>query len=118
MNSVIPQRDDLRLLVGTEVKVSGRVKEFRRHERRKDLDTVLLTNLIVTPTPLGESIAVHHLWFLRKQFRKIGYVPHRGERIHFKGVIYSYRRLGGKSEDRGLHGTIDYGIRPLCYYEN
>ena len=117
-SSVIRQRDDLRLLVGTEVEVSGRVKEFRRHPKRRELDTVLLVNLIVTPSPFGESIALHHLWFLKKQFCKIGAVPRRGERVWFKGIIYAYTRLGGKSRDRGLLGAEDYGIRPLGYYEN
>ena len=115
MSSVIRRRDDLRLLEGTEVEVSGRVKEFRRHEKRRDLDTILLTNLIVTPSPLGESIAIPHLWFLKRQFKRIGRVPVQGERIRFFGVIYSYKRLGGRSIDRGLFGVEDYGIKPLHY---
>ena len=56
MSTVIRRREDLRLLNGTEVAVSGRVKEYRKHEKRRDLDTILLVNLIVTPTPLGESV--------------------------------------------------------------
>ena len=115
VNSVIRSRDDLRFLEGTEVEVSGRVKEFRRHEKRRDLDTVLLLNLILTPKPMGESISVHHMWFLRRQFKKIGRVPEQGERVRFVGVIYAYKRLGGRSIDRGIFGTEDYGIKPLCY---
>jgi len=115
VSSLVRQRDDLRFLQGTEVKVSGRVKEFRRHEKRRDLDTILLTNLIVTPSPLGESIAIPHLWFLKRQFKRIGRVPVQGERIRFFGVIYSYKRLGGRSIDRGLFGVEDYGIKPLHY---
>ena len=115
MSSVIRRRDDLRLLEGTEVAVSGRVKEFRKHERRRDLDTILLVNLIVTPTPLGESCFVGHLWFLRRQFKKIGQVPEQGERVQFIGLVYPYRRLGGKSIDRGLFNSTDYGIKPLRY---
>ena len=115
VSSLVRQRDDLRFLQGTEVKVSGRVKEFRRHEKRRDLDTTLLTNLIVTPSPLGESIAIPHLWFLKRQFKRIGRVPVQGERIRFFGVIYSYKRLGGRSIDRGLFGVEDYGIKPLHY---
>jgi hypothetical protein len=76
---------------------------------------VLLTSLIINPLPLGESIAVHHMWFLRRQFKKIGRIPEQGERVRFIGVIYSYKRLGGKSIDRGLFGAEDYGIRPLRY---
>jgi hypothetical protein len=116
VTSVIRRRDDLRLLEGTPVLVSGRVKEFRKHERRKDLDTILLVNLIITPKPIGESISVGHLWFLRRQFKKAGRVPEQGERIRFEGEVYSYRRLGGKSIDRGLFNTTDYGVKPLLYY--
>jgi hypothetical protein len=115
VSSVIRSREDLRFLEGTEVEVSGRVKEFRRHEKRRDLDTVLLLNLILTPRPLGESLAVHHMWFLKRQFKKIGRVPEQGERVRFVGVIYAYKRLGGRSIDRGIFGTEDYGIKPLKY---
>ena len=117
-SSVIRRRDDLRLLEGTKVIVSGRVKEFRRHERRRDLDTILLVNLIITPLPIGESIAVSHLWFLRRQFKKLGRIPDQNERIRFNGEVYSYRRLGGKSIDRGIFNSTDYGVKPLSYYEN
>jgi len=116
VSTVIRRRDDLRLLQGTEVSVSGRVKEYRKHERRRDLDTLLLVNLIVTPLPIGESIFLSHLWFLRRQFKKIGRIPEQGERIQFIGEVYSYRRLGGKSIDRGLFNTTDFGIKPLQYY--
>lgn len=97
------------------MEVSGRLKEFRRHEKRRDLDTILLTNLIVTPVPVGESIFLSHLWFLRRQFKKIGRVPQQNERLVFYGEVYSYRRLGGKSIDRGLFNSTDYGVKPLSY---
>ncbi len=116
MTTIIRRREDLRLLKGTEVLVSGRLKEYRRHEKRRDLDTLLLVNLIVTPIPLGESIFLSHLWFLRRQFRKLGRVPEQGERIQFSGEVYSYRRLGGKSIDRGLFNTTDFGIKPIRYH--
>ncbi len=112
---MIRRREDLRLLQGTEVDVSGRVKEYRKHEKRRDLDTILLVNLIVTPIPLGESVFLSHLWFLRRQFKKIGRVPEQGERIQFIGEVYPYRRLGGKSIDRGLFNSTDFGIKPLRY---
>ena len=115
VSTVIRRREDLRLLNGTEVAVSGRVKEYRKHEKRKDLDTLLLVNLIVTPKPIGESIFLSHLWFLRRQFKKIGRVPEQGERILFIGEVYPYRRLGGKSVDRGLFNSTDFGIKPLRY---
>ena len=53
VSSVIRRREDLRLLEGTEVMVSGRLKEYRRHEKRRDLDTLLLVNLSVLPQPIG-----------------------------------------------------------------
>lgn len=112
VSSVIRHREDLRLLEGTEVAVSGRVKEFRKHGHRRDLDTLLLVNLIVTPIPLGESLFIEHLWFLRRHFKKMGRVPQQGERLGFKGFIHSYKRLGGKSKERGLFGNNDYGVTP------
>ena len=115
MSSIIRRREDLRLLEGTEVSVSGRVKEFRKHEKRRDLDTLLLVNLIVTPVPLGESVFLSHLWFLRRQFKKMGRIPEQGERLKFYGEVYSYRRLGGRSIDRGLFNTTDFGIKPMRY---
>lgn len=118
MSTVIRRREDLRLLEGTEVFVSGRLKEYRRHGKRKDLDTLLLVNLIVTPIPVGESIFLSHLWFLRRQFRKLGKVPEQNERVQFIGSVYSYRRLGGKSIDRGLFNSTDFGIKPLRYNED
>ena len=115
-DTVIRRRDDLRFLEGTLVDVSGRTKEFRRHERRRDLDTLLLVNLIVSPTPMGESVFLGHLWFLRRQFKKIGRVPEQNERVRFLAEVYSYRRLGGKSLDRRLFNQIDYGLKPVGYY--
>ena len=111
--SVIRQRGDLKYLLGTEVECSGRVKEFRPHENRKDLDSICLVNVIVTPLPFGESLYVDHLWVLRRQFKKAGRVPEKNERVHFRGSVYSYKRLGGKSIDRGLFGLEDYGVLPI-----
>jgi hypothetical protein len=115
VSSIVRQRDDLKYLEGIEVSVSGRLKEYRKHEKRRDLDTLLLTNLIVNPLPFGESIAIHHMWFLRRQFKKMGRIPEQGERVRFVGVIQSYRRLGGRSLDRGMFNTTDFGIKPLHY---
>lgn len=111
--SVIRQRGDLRFLEGTEVECSGRVKEVRRHSKRRDLDSLCLVNVIVTPLPLGESLYLDHIWVLSKQFKSIGNVPCYNERVHFRGKVYSYRRLGGKSIDRGLFGKEDFGVLPL-----
>lgn len=116
-STVIRQREDLRFLDKATVECSGRVKEFRRHEKRRDLDSVCLVNVIVTPIPLGESVYLDHLWILRKQFTKIGIKVNQNERIYFTGKVYAYRRLGGKSIDRGLYGFEDYGILPIQHEE-
>jgi hypothetical protein len=111
--SVLPKRSDLRFLEGSPVDCSGRVKEFRKHPNRRDLDSICLVNVILTPVPVGESLYLDHLWVLKKQFRKAGRVPEQNERIKFSGKVYSYRRLGGKSVDRGLYGLTDFGVMPI-----
>ncbi len=116
--SVIRQRGDLKYLLGTKVECSGRVKEFRPHGNRRDLDSLCLVNVFVTPIPLGESIYLDHLWVLKKQFKAAGYVPQKNERTHFIGKVYSYKRMGGKSIDRGLFGLEDFGILPVTLTEN
>jgi len=119
--SVIRQRADLKYLLGAEVECSGRVKEFRPHGKRKDLDSICLVNVIVTPLPLGESLYVDHLWVLKRQFKKAGRIPDQNERVHFIGKVYSYKRIGGKSIDRGLFGLEDFGVLPITLtqsYEN
>lgn len=115
MNSVIRSREDLKLLVGTQVAVSGRVKQFKKHEKRRDLDTVCLVNVVATPLPEGESLFISHLWVLRRQLKGMGRVPLQNERIRFTGEVYEYLRLGGRSLERKLLGHQDYGIRPICY---
>jgi hypothetical protein len=115
VSTMIRRRDDLRLLEGTEVKVSARVKELRKHERRRDLHSYCLVNVFVTPQPLGETIYLSHIFVLKRQFKKIGRVPDLNERITFMAIVYSYRRLGGKSLDRGLYNSTDYGLLPVNY---
>ena len=111
-DTVIRRREDLRCLEGTLVECSGRVKEYRRHEKRRDLDSVLLVNVHVTPLPLGETIFISHIFVLRRQLKKIGCFAKQNERIKFEAIVYSYRRLGGKSIDRGLYNSEDYGLKP------
>jgi hypothetical protein len=115
VSSVIRRRDDLRLLEGTEVRVSARVKELRKHPKRRDLHSFCLVNVYVTPVPLGETIYLSHIFILKRQFKKIGRIPALNERISFMATVYSYRRLGGKSHDRGLYNTTDYGLLPVNY---
>ena len=114
-STVIRRRDDLRLLEGTEVRVSARIKELRKHEKRRDLHSFCLVNVFVTPQPLGETIYLSHIFILKRQFKKIGRVPNLNERITFMATVYSYRRLGGRSLDRGLYNTTDYGLLPVRY---
>ena len=114
-STIIRRREDLRLLEGTEVRVSARVKELRKHEKRRDLHSFCLVNVFVTPQPLGESIYLSHIFILKRQFKKIGRVPSLNERITFMATVYSYRRLGGKSMDRCIYNTTDYGLLPVSY---
>ena len=115
VSSVIRRREDLRLLEGTQVRVSARVKELRKHEKRRDLHSYCLVNVYVSPLPFGETIYLSHIFILKRQFKKIGRVPELNERITFLANVYSYRRLGGKSLDRGLYNTTDYGLLPVSY---
>ncbi len=114
-SSVIRRREDLRLLEGTEVRVSARVKELRKHEKRRDLHSFCLVSVYVSPVPIGETIFLSHIFVLKRQFKKIGRIPDLNERITFMATVYSYRRLGGKSLDRGIYNTTDYGLLPVSY---
>lgn len=105
----------MRLLDSASVRVTARVKELRKHEKRNDLHSFCLVNVFVTPTPIGETIFLSHIFILKRQFKKIGRVPELNERITFMATVYSYRRLGGKSHDRGLYNTTDYGLLPVNY---
>ena len=95
------------------VEVTGRIKEFRHHPRKKHLETVLLVNLIVTPLPLGESVPLTHLWCLTRHLKRLGVPLEQNERVRFTGTVYAYHRLGGKSKSRGLKGTHDFSILPV-----
>ena len=95
------------------VEVSGRVKEFRDHPERKDLQTMLLVNVQVRPLSKRKLIKLTHLWVLTKHVRRAGLEPKRGRRIGFIGSVYAYFRLGGKSKQRSLHGTHDFSILPM-----
>ena len=106
-------RAELEPLEDQLVEVTGRIKEFRRHPRKKHLETVLLVNLIVTPLPLGESVPLTHLWCLTRHLKRLDIPLEQNERIRFTGTIYAYHRLGGKSKSRGLKGTHDFSILPV-----
>lgn len=106
-------RVELEPLEDQIVEVTGRIKEFRQHPRKKHLETVLLVNLIVTPLPLGESLPLTHLWFLTRHLKRLGIPLEQNTRISFTGTVYAYHRLGGKSKTRGLKGTHDFSILPV-----
>lgn len=106
-------RAELEPLEDQLVEVTGRIKEFRQHPRKKHLETVLLVNLIVTPLPLGESLLLTHLWFLTRHLKRLGIPLEQNTRISFTGTVYAYHRLGGKSKSRGLKGTHDFSILPV-----
>jgi hypothetical protein len=106
-------RSELELFEDQLVEVTGRIKEFRQHPRKKHLETVLLVNLIVTPIPLGESVPLSHLWCLTRHLRRLDIPLEQNTRISFTGSVYAYHRLGGKSKSRGLKGTHDFSILPI-----
>jgi hypothetical protein len=109
-------RKELQPFEAQLVEVSGRVKEFREHPERSDLQSLLLVNVIVCPLPRGkprDSIKLPHLWVLTKHITRLGIELRRGRRITFQGSVYAYYRLGGKSKERGLHGNHDFSILPM-----
>lgn len=109
-------RRELQHLEALLVEVSGRVKEFRDHPERSDLQSLLLVNISVTPLPRGRpkrAIKLTHLWVLTKHLVRAGVEPRRNRRVTFVGSVYAYYRLGGKSRERGLHGSHDFSILPM-----
>ena len=95
------------------VEVSGRCKEFRDHSERKDLQSMLLVNVQIRPVGKRRLIKLTHLWVLTKHVKRVGIEPRRGRRLKFIGSVYAYFRLGGKSKQRGLHGSHDFSILPM-----
>ena len=95
------------------VEVSGRCKEFRDHSERKDLQSMLLVNVQIRPVGKRKLIKLAHLWVLTKHVKRVGIEPKRGRRMKFIGSVYAYFRLGGKSKQRGLHGSHDFSILPM-----
>lgn len=95
------------------VEVSGRCKEFRDHPERRDLQSLLLVNVQIRPVGIRKVIKLSHLWVLTKHIRRAGVEPKRGRRLKFMGSVYAYLRLGGKSKQRGLHGSHDFSILPM-----
>lgn len=95
------------------VEVSGRVKEFRDHTERKDLQSILLVNVQIRPVGKRRLIKLSHLWVLAKHVKRVGVEPKKGRRLKFIGSVYAYFRLGGKSKQRGLLGYHDFSILPM-----
>ena len=95
------------------VEVSGRVKEFRDHSERKDLQSLLLVNVQIRPVGKRRLIKLSHLWVLSKHVKRVGVEPKKGRRLKFIGSVYAYFRLGGKSKQRGLLGYHDFSILPM-----
>ena len=95
------------------VEVSGRVKEFRDHSERKDLQSLLLVNVQIRPVGKRRLIKLSHLWVLAKHVKRVGVEPKKGRRLKFIGSVYAYFRLGGKSKQRGLLGYHDFSILPM-----
>lgn len=117
MEYVILPRESLSPFSNKLVKVSGRIKEIRKHPTRRDLDNVLLTNVFVTPEE-QDTVLFDHIWILKRQLRraKIPIIP--GSRITFTARVYKYRRRGGLSQERGVFNKEDYGLMPVENNEN
>ena len=106
-------RKELAPLEAQLVEVSGRCKEFKDHQERKDLQSLLLVNITVRLHPKGKIIRLAHLWVLTKHVKRVGIEPRRGRRMKFIGSVYAYFRLGGKSKQRGLLASHDFSILPM-----
>ena len=106
-------RKELKPYEAQLVEVSGRCKEFRDHSERKDLQSMLLVNVQIRPVGKRRLVKLTHLWVLTKHVKRVGVEPKRGRRLKFIGSVYAYFRLGGKSKQRGLHGSHDFSILPM-----
>lgn len=95
------------------VHVRGRLKEYRDHPSREDLRSAVFVPAVITPQQSNCRIELHHLWILQRHLEKADVRLHKGRWVEFVGTVYSYRRLGGKSEERGLKGLWDFGILPV-----
>lgn len=91
----------------------GRLKEYRDHPDREDLRSAVFVPAIITPQRSDCKIELHHLWILRRHLEGAGVTLHKGRWVEFVGVVYAYKRLGGKSDERGLKGLWDFGILPV-----
>ena len=106
-------RRQLEPLEAQLVEVSGICKQFRDHPERRDLQSLLLIDLRIRPISGGKSIHLSHLWVLSKHIKRTGLDPKAGRPLRFIGSVYAYLRLGGKSKQRGLHGSHDFSILPM-----
>ncbi|MFZ9244832.1 MAG: hypothetical protein ACO22S_06980, partial [Burkholderiaceae bacterium] len=95
------------------IEVNARLKEYRDHPNREDLRSAIFVPAILTPSDNTCRIELHHLWILHRHLTNIGCKLHKGRWVKFLGTVYSYKRLGGKSDERGLKGTWDFGILPI-----
>jgi hypothetical protein len=95
------------------IEVKARFKEYREHPTRGDLKSAVFVPAVITPFEGGCKIEIHHLWILQRHLVNAGCRLHKGRWVEFLGTVYSYRRLGGKSEERGIKGMWDYGILPI-----
>jgi len=99
------------------VHVRGRLKEYRDHPSRDDLRSAVFVPAIITPQNSHCKIELHHLWILQRHLRKSEVTLHKGRWVEFVGTVYAYKRLGGKSTERGLRGLWDFGILPVHHLE-
>jgi hypothetical protein len=94
----------------------ARLKEYRDHPSRDDLRSAVFVPAIITPEMSRDSITLHHLWVLQRHLKTADVTLHKGRWVEFVGTVYAYKRLGGKSEERGLKGQWDFGVLPVYQY--
>lgn len=95
------------------IEVKARLKEFRDHPTREDLRSAVFVPAILKPFDGSCEIHLHHLWILHRHLQSANCHLHKGRWTEFIGSVYSYKRLGGKSNERGLKGTWDFGVLPV-----
>ena len=95
------------------IEVKARLKEFRDHPTREDLRSAVFVPAILKPFDASCEIHLHHLWILHRHLQAANCRLYKGRWTSFIGSVYSYKRLGGKSNERGLKGTWDFGVLPV-----
>lgn len=98
------------------VEVKGTIKLTKIHPKRPELNNVLLVDVVIKPMN-AKVFTIPHLWALERNLIKLGISVEVYKRVSFIGSVYSYHRLGGLSQDRGIKQTHDFSILPMSSTE-